>query len=146
MTPVLASSLITALCVLASGCSTAASDRANEADQRSTSAPETSSAEPAFRMPSELTVGTCLTQAPDGVDGFTVQPAPCGTPDAARIVAVRELPQADYPGEEQLLAEADRYCREQQSATDGQPGHFTPTAAQWESGERRIICVTIEPG
>ena len=92
--------------------------------------------------------GRCVDLAGDG----PVE-VPCEEPHDAEVVGVLELPDGDFPGEEGVLATAQRPCRaalEDRVAPERRERLelvlLVPTGATWAQGDRTVSCLVEEPG
>jgi hypothetical protein len=109
----------------------------------------------------DLTTGTCIQ-----LDGLVdvgagrveeVEATDCALPHDAEIYALVSLdddPGSRHPGDEHVLAAADRVCLDAFAPYVGaayvdtrlEIVHMRPTAASWTRGDRRVICAVVNAG
>lgn len=102
------------------------------------------------RTSADLAVGECFEDPGDGEVG-SVDVIPCAEPHDAEVYYVSRLtggPLATYPGNDQLVQEAEAVCLERFDAFVGMAyadsvldvAYFTPTRDSWEVGDRYVVC------
>ena len=98
-------------------------------------------------------VGDCLKEIPDGERVLTVTTISCDEPHAGEVFAVLEMPDGDFPGQAAVEAYHEK-CSPQlityspKSMLDDEVQLYVlyPTAETWESGDRAVTCIaTLEP-
>lgn len=97
----------------------------------------------------ELKAGDCFNESstPDSKDVGDVTVVPCTTPHRSQVVTVVDLPAGRYPGEDKIVAAADKGCfdkahplvREDRMA-DVEPSYIYPSDAWSWSHSRAILC------
>jgi hypothetical protein len=96
----------------------------------------------------DLTVGDCLTDIPDGSLVQLVPKTDCSQPHAGEAYAVLTMPDGEYPGEATISAwqnkcpgELGTYAPD--ALTDDSIGVFVlyPTAETWGQGDRAVVCI-----
>jgi hypothetical protein len=96
----------------------------------------------------DLAVGDCLTDIPDGSLVQLVPKTDCDEPHAGEAFAVLTMPDGDYPGESTINewqnkcpAELESYAPH--AVDDASIGVFVlyPTAETWGQGDRAIVCI-----
>lgn len=101
-----------------------------------------------------LGVGDCL-----GVDGSsgataTVPVVECSQPHDSEAYAEIELAGDDFPGATSITQQAESGCSSAFTDFVGIPyddsgldyAYYFPTEGSWAAGDRRILCVIVEPG
>ena len=112
--------------------------------------PEGRSTEP-FSLDAD--VGTCFDR-PASPDVTDVAPVDCDRPHDFEAYALVELEGEDFPGEEEIYGQGLGGCNEMFDAYVGvPPGQsglvvvpVTPSARQWEDGERTVTCTVTLRG
>lgn len=95
----------------------------------------------------ELRVGDCLAGLPQEGRVHDADTVPCSTPHRAQVYATFTLPKGDYPGDEQVAAQAEEGCGDRatdlDSDDDEKLGLFLlyPRRVNWSLGDRAVICV-----
>jgi hypothetical protein len=96
----------------------------------------------------DLAVGDCITDIPDGSLVQLVPKTDCAEPHAGEAYAVLTMPDGDYPGQATINewqnkcpAELESYSPE--AMADDSIGVFVlyPTAETWAQGDRAIVCI-----
>ncbi len=98
---------------------------------------------------SQLQVGDCLTNWDVGVVSL-VGVTPCREPHHAQVFTEQVLPPGAYPGEQAVIASADKLCTDQAAGRnwDGLPGdarvsYLYPRSDGWASGDRHVTCLVV---
>ncbi|MBJ7340265.1 septum formation family protein [Mycolicibacterium sp.] len=96
----------------------------------------------------DLAVGDCLTDIPDGSLVQLVPKTDCSQPHAGEAYAVLTMPDGDYPGQATISEWQNRCPGELESyspdaMTDDSIGVFVlyPTAETWGQGDRAVVCI-----
>ena len=82
-------------------------------------------------------------------DRGDVTPISCEQPHDNEAYAAFDLPDGEYPGDAQVLAEGSARCLERFEGFVGVPydssGYdvdaLTPTRLTWDDGDRRVVCI-----
>lgn len=98
-------------------------------------------------------VGDCLKEIPDGERVLTVTTIACDQPHAGEVFAVLMMPDGDFPGQAAVEAYHEKCSPElveysPQSMLDDEVQLYVlyPTAETWESGDRAVTCIaTLDP-
>lgn len=98
-------------------------------------------------------VGDCLAEIPDGERVLTVTTISCDEPHAGEVFAVLTMPGGDFPGQAAVEAYHEKCSPElvtysPQSMLDDQVQLYVlyPTAETWENGDRAVTCIaTLDP-
>jgi hypothetical protein len=101
----------------------------------------------------QVKLGDCLSDIPDGSEVRTVKTIDCADPHAGEVFAVLQMPDGDFPGQEALVEYANRCAPElasysPEAVTDNAVRLFVlfPTAETWSDGDRAVTCVaTLDP-
>ncbi len=131
-----------------------------------TSAPETSEPAPSTEPTEEetttepapdtavLTVGDCVDDPAiiDGSDFLETAVVDCGTPHYAEAYAQFDLPEGDYPGEEEVTTAAEDGCDTEFAEFVGlqyqesvlEVFYYYPTETIWLV-DRDVVCIVIDP-
>ncbi|BDX34581.1 hypothetical protein TUM20985_51280 [Mycobacterium antarcticum] len=96
----------------------------------------------------DLAVGDCLTDIPDGSLVQLVPKTDCNQPHAGEAYAVLTMPDGEYPGEAAINVWQNK-CPDELASyapdalTDDSIGVFVlyPTAETWGQGDRAIVCI-----
>ncbi len=95
-----------------------------------------------------LAVGDCLTDIPDGSLVQMVPKTACSQPHAGEAYAVLTMPDGDYPGQATINEWQNKCPTELESYSpdamaDDSIGVFVlyPTAETWSQGDRAIVCI-----
>lgn len=95
-----------------------------------------------------LSVGDCLVDIPDGERVSDLNSVSCSEPHGAEVYDLFDLPEGDYPGENAVIAEADRGCVDAledlpAAHQDQQVGtyYLYPTPGSWRVGDREVVCI-----
>ncbi len=101
----------------------------------------------------DIEVGDCLAEIPDGSRVLTVQTVGCDESHAGEVFAVLLMPEGDYPGQSEIEKYQNR-CEPELAAyspdaiTDDSVRMYVlyPTAETWEQGDRAVTCIaTLDP-
>lgn len=100
----------------------------------------------------DIKVGDCLAEIPDGDKVLRVQTIACDQPHAGEVFAVINIPDGDFPGEPAIEAFHEQ-CGPQLAtyapdATTDEVQLYVlyPTAETWASGDRAVTCIaTLDP-
>ncbi len=101
----------------------------------------------------EVKVGDCLAEIPDGEKVIRVQTVGCDQPHAGEVFAVITMPDGDFPGEPAVEAyhekcgpELSAYSPAAMSDDSVQLYVLYPTADTWANGDRAVTCIaTLDP-
>jgi hypothetical protein len=96
----------------------------------------------------DVRVGDCVSDLPSGVQ-YDVDVVPCAQPHRAQVFAIYDLESGPYPGEEQAFATGETGCRERlpqelvasPQTADLQTYLYVPNEANWQNGDRQVICL-----
>lgn len=99
----------------------------------------------------DMRVGDCLNDATVGDVVNTVPRVSCDGPHDSEVFFVGDLPDGDYPGDDESSAAADALCYQPFIDFVGLPYEesaydytwYSPTQQSWESGSRAVRCVAI---
>ena len=96
-----------------------------------------------------LEVGDCFDDpAGDAVQVVTVEAVPCDQPHDNQVAAKFDLPDSDFPGDDEVLAQAVTGCIDRFENAVGEPYETSrldvlpmyPTKDGWDSGDHEVIC------
>lgn len=98
-------------------------------------------------------VGDCLSEIPDGERVLTVTTISCDEPHAGEVFAVLTMPDGDFPGQaaveayhEKCSPELANYSPPSLLDDEVQLYVLYPTAETWENGDRAVTCIaTLDP-
>ncbi|WP_237157338.1 septum formation family protein, partial [Mycolicibacterium chubuense] len=101
----------------------------------------------------DVKVGDCLAEIPDGDKVLRVQTIACDQPHAGEVFAVLTLPDGDFPGQAAVEAHSEKCGPELASYSPAAMTDDTvqlyvlyPTAETWASGDRAVTCIaTLQP-
>jgi hypothetical protein len=101
----------------------------------------------------DVEVGDCLAEIPDGDKVIRVQTVDCGKPHAGEVFAVLMMPDGDFPGEPAVEAyhekcgpELNNYSPKAMTDDSVQLYVLYPTADTWANGDRAVTCIaTLNP-
>ncbi|NVN53074.1 hypothetical protein HLY00_5043 [Mycolicibacterium hippocampi] len=101
----------------------------------------------------DVAVGDCLAEIPDGDEVLRVQTVGCDEPHAGEVFAVLLMPDGDFPGMEAIEAYHDKCGPElatysPAAMTDDSVQLYVlyPTAETWAAGDRAVTCIaTLDP-
>jgi putative regulator of septum formation len=101
----------------------------------------------------DVKVGDCLADIPDGDKVIRVQTVGCDQPHAGEVFAVITMPDGDFPGEAAVEAyhekcgpELSTYSPAAMTDDSVQLYVLYPTADTWASGDRAVTCIaTLDP-
>ncbi|KRE27736.1 hypothetical protein ASG82_15320 [Mycobacterium sp. Soil538] len=101
----------------------------------------------------DVKVGDCLAEIPDGDKVLRVQTVGCDQPHAGEVFAVLMMPEGDFPGQSAVEAYHEKCGPELASyspaaMTDDSVQLYVlyPTAETWASGDRAVTCIaTLDP-
>lgn len=143
--------LVLAVALGATACS---SDSGSSAQRDDAGAVATAGAVDAF----DVEVGDCVDEpqaATEGVEEIeSVQAVPCGEPHDGEVYAAFDLPDSDYPGDDEVSAAGEDRCVEEfetfvGASYDDSKYDITslfPTRESWESqGDREYVCIVVAP-
>ncbi|MBC7292409.1 MAG: septum formation family protein [Actinotalea sp.] len=146
---------LTVAALLLSGCSAVEGLTGPDEAVRDTGSGEITEASEADAF--SVRVGDCLSllesPAADATEIESLPTVPCGEPHDSEVYAATELPEGDYPGEEEVGAVADEFCYDEFEAFVGTSYEesaldFTtlfPTAQSWDGmDDREILCVVVD--
>jgi ABC-type cobalt transport system substrate-binding protein len=101
----------------------------------------------------EVKLGDCLSEIPDGTRVMTVKTVSCDEPHAGEVFAVLMMPDGDFPGED-AVAEYSNRCGPELATyspaaiTDDSVQLYVlyPTDETWADGDRAVTCIaTLDP-
>ncbi len=100
-----------------------------------------------------LTVGDCLA-TDDARVSATVPVVDCSAEHDSEAYESIPVPGDDFPGDEAITAQAQKGCAEAFSTFAGiayddsslDYAYYFPTAGSWDAGDRRILCLIMDPG
>ncbi|BBY17994.1 septum formation family protein [Mycolicibacterium litorale] len=101
----------------------------------------------------EVKLGDCLSEIPDGTRVLTVKTVSCDEPHAGEVFAVLMMPDGDFPGADAVTEYSNRCGPELASyspaaVTDDSVQLYVlyPTEETWADGDRAVTCVaTLDP-
>lgn len=101
----------------------------------------------------DVQVGDCLAEIPDGDKVVRVQTVGCDQPHAGEVFAVISMPDGDFPGEAAVEAyhekcgpELSTYSPAAMTDDSVQLYVLYPTADTWANGDRAVTCIaTLDP-
>ncbi|MBB2989336.1 hypothetical protein FHR72_000799 [Mycolicibacterium iranicum] len=101
----------------------------------------------------EVAVGDCLSEIPDGERVLTVKTVSCEERHAGEVFAVLTMPDGDFPGQAAVEAYHERCSPElvsysPQSMMDDSVQLYVlyPTPETWANGDRAVTCIaTLDP-
>lgn len=107
----------------------------------------------ADRTGANLNLGDCFELPDDATDLTGIVAIDCASPHGAELVGVDELTDAEYPGEESVVATTEDFCFEQfgeyigtdYDASGLDMMYLYPTQASWTLGDRRLMCWAQNP-
>jgi len=96
----------------------------------------------------EITAGDCLNDAAETGEVSTVAVVDCAKPHDSEVYAAIVMADGDYPGDEQVLTQANDGCRAEFERFIGVPAAESrymfnalyPTEGSWNGGDREILC------
>jgi hypothetical protein len=104
----------------------------------------------------ELSLGDCLMDAsiPLSSDTLSVPRVSCEEPHDSELFAILGVEGSVFPGEEELVADAQDRCARAFGDFIGLPfanstldfRYYYPTASSWAQGDRSIYCLAFDPG
>ena len=100
-----------------------------------------------------LEVGTCFDDPESFEEVTDVPQVECAEPHDNEVIALRQLDDASFPGDEAVAARADALCVAAFDDYIGVPyessqyefGWLVPTEGSWSSGDREVICFLYDP-
>lgn len=101
-----------------------------------------------------IRVGDCLESMDFSDELITVPVIPCAEPHDSEVYASVDLPDGDYPGPEEVAAQAEELCYDEFEGFVGIPwdasgleyGYLSPTQESWErAGDREVLCMVWDP-
>ncbi|BCI51332.1 hypothetical protein NIIDNTM18_06100 [Mycolicibacterium litorale] len=101
----------------------------------------------------EVKLGDCLSEIPDGSRVLTVKTVSCDEPHAGEVFAVLTMPDGDFPGADAVTEYSNRCGPElanysPAAVTDDSVQLYVlyPTEETWADGDRAVTCVaTLTP-
>ncbi len=101
-----------------------------------------------------IKVGDCIATSTGDAEVTEVQTVPCTEPHEAEVYHDFEIDAADYPGEDEIYAQADQGCYDEfapfvglsyeESTLDW--SYYYPTEGSWnQQGDRLISCLIFDP-
>ncbi|WP_237166455.1 septum formation family protein [Mycolicibacterium hippocampi] len=101
----------------------------------------------------DLEVGECLAEIPQGDNVTRLQTVGCDQPHAGEVFALLTVPGGDFPGTEAIDTYAEKCAPElavyaPTSTTDDGVQLYVlyPSAETWEDGDRAVTCIaTLDP-
>lgn len=101
----------------------------------------------------DVKVGDCLAEIPDGERVLTVKTISCDEPHAGEVFAVLTMPDGDFPGQAAVEAYHEKCSPElvsysPQSMLDDSVQLYVlyPTEETWANGDRLVTCIaTLDP-
>lgn len=106
----------------------------------------------------EVALGDCMDEPADAPEGTydveSVRAVPCDQPHDSEVYSVFELPEGEFPGEEELMETGDARCLEDFETFIGVPyddskydvSSLFPTRESWTSeDDREYVCIVIAP-
>jgi hypothetical protein len=103
----------------------------------------------------DLEVGDCLADLIATLgEFFTVETVPCSQPHSEEIYAVVPFPEGDFPGDEAVVAQADKACNAEFESFVGLPyqesvlyyNYLYPTdEPTWNGVFREVVCSVYDP-
>lgn len=103
----------------------------------------------------DISVGTCLPSSDtgEGEEVMTVETIPCTAPHESEAYAASDMPDGGFPGESGMEDFAADFCVEEFHSFVGTPyqeseldfWYFSPTQESWDSGDREILCMVLDP-
>ena len=102
---------------------------------------------PAEPFSLSLDVGECFDRV-ESPDVTEVPAVPCDEPHDLEVLARVDLPEGDFPGDDEVVTTATEVCQEEFASYVGQPQDdsgllvvpLPPTRPQWDGGERTVVC------
>jgi hypothetical protein len=107
---------------------------------------------------SEIAVGDCIndeaTTSEEVTEVSSVTAVPCGQPHDAEAYSVFDLPDGDFPGQEEVALAGEEQCMEDFESFIGTPyeesryeiGTLFPTEEAWnEMADREFVCLVVDP-
>ncbi len=100
-----------------------------------------------------LEIGTCFNdENPDGTEVLDVPVVDCSEAHDAEVFYLFDMPDGDFPGQNELLDAASAGCYDQFEAYVGRDYEssalyywtLTPTSGSWDAGDREIACILNE--
>jgi hypothetical protein len=106
----------------------------------------------------EVRVGDCYLDDGEVEDAelgeiFRVDAVPCDEPHDNEVYAIFDLPDGEFPGQDELFRLADKGCHESFADFAGVGLYQTrldltylfPTEQSWARGDREVVCVVFDP-
>lgn len=100
-----------------------------------------------------LTVGDCIDSAVPPRPAKTITVVDCAIEHDSEAFARVDLDEADFPGEDAVRSRAESECSAafatfvgiDYEASSLDYGYYFPTAGSWAAGDRRILCLVLDP-
>jgi Domain of unknown function (DUF4190)/Septum formation len=94
----------------------------------------------------DLRAGDCVNDLEESAAEYTVEATPCADPHDAEVISIIPLREGAYPGEDEVIAAADRDCGRDFEGTaalvpGAEPFYLYPTETSWGDGDRTITCI-----
>ena len=100
-----------------------------------------------------IKVGDCIATSTGDAEVTEVPTVPCSEPHDVEVYHDFEIPGTDYPGEDEIFAQADQGCYDafapfvglsyEESTLDW--SYYYPTDGSWAQGDRLISCLIFDP-
>ncbi|WP_404393491.1 DUF4190 domain-containing protein [Humibacillus xanthopallidus] len=135
--------------LLALGIISAVSGTSQGTSSSATAAPGGSAGKPEIFV-DDLEAGDCFSGGrTDQID--LVNPVPCTSAHESQVVTIFELPEGDYPGEDEVIAAAEEGCADKADPLltdaafgDLEPSFIYPDSYTWR-GDRTVLCLVEAP-
>ena len=108
--------------------------------------------------PFDVELGDCVAQPVTTTEEVeeveSVKAVPCGEPHDGEVYAVFDLPDGDFPGDEEVAAAGEERCVKDFETFVGKPYEDSmyditslfPTRESWESNDdREYVCIVVAP-
>lgn len=101
----------------------------------------------------DVKVGDCLAEIPDGDKVLRVQTVSCDQPYVGEVFTVLKMPEGDFPGEQAVEDHHEKcgpalstYSPAAMADDSVQLYVLYPTADTWSNGDRAVTCIaTLDP-
>ena len=135
------------LCLAASGCS----DEPEAARDDSGAVASEGAVDPL-----DVEVGDCVkepTASGTATEVESVSAVPCDQPHDGEIYATFDLPDGEFPGDEQVSTAGEQRCVEEFATYVGisyeesayELSTLFPSQETWEQGDREYVCIAVDP-